>query len=144
MRGARRFDVGNYNYIACVAAAASIGQLLEIGTPAIERHVLALSHRLARGLIALGLPVYGGQPGAHLAHIVTIGAGLDAQHDATDDPMLRELYAFLVAGRVKLSIRRGMLRLSLHAYNNEDDVARTLSLVEAWRERRSHDRRTAV
>lgn len=140
MRGARRFDVGNYNYIACVAAAASIGQLLEIGTPAIERHVLTASHRLARGLLELGLPVYGGQPGAHLAHIVTIGAGLDAQHDATDDPMLRDLYEFLIAGRVKLSIRRGMLRLSLHAYNNEDDVTRTLGLVKAWLERRSQYR----
>ena len=118
MPGARRFDVGNYNYIGCTAAAASIAQLLEIGTPAIERHVVALSYRLAEGLLDLGLPVQGGPPGPHLAHIVTVGSALQAQHDATDDPMMLELYQVLVAGRVKCSIRRGMVRFSLHAYND--------------------------
>lgn len=136
MPGARRFDVGNYNYIGCVAARASLEQLLSIGTPAIERHVVGAAHQLARGLLELELPVFGGSPGHHLAHIVTVGGGLDAQHDATDNPMLRDLYDFLTAGRVKLSIRRGVLRFSLHAYNDLDDVTRTLDLVKAWRQSR--------
>jgi cysteine desulfurase/selenocysteine lyase len=137
MSGARRFDVGNYNYIACIAAAASIRQLLEIGTPAIERHVVALSHRLVKGLLDLGLPVQGGPPGPHLTHIVTIGSALQAQHDATDDPMMLELYKVLVAGCVKCSIRRGMVRFSLHAYNDQTDIERTLDLVRSWCRRNS-------
>jgi cysteine desulfurase / selenocysteine lyase len=133
MPGARRFDVGNYNYVACVAAAASIAQLLELGIPAIERHVLTLSHRLARGLLDLDLPVQGGPPSGHLAHILTLGFGLQDRHDATDDPMLRELHEVLVASEVKCSIRRGTLRFSLHAYNNESDVERMLEMLAAWR-----------
>ena len=133
MAGARRFDVGNYNYIGCVAAAAALQQVLEIGPAAVERHVLALSHALAHGLLELGLPVFGGAPGAHLAHIVTLGSGLADQHDATDDAMLRALYDTLLANRVKLSIRRGMLRFSAHVYNNNEDVARTLAIVRRWR-----------
>jgi len=136
MPGAHRFDVGNYNYIGCAAATVSLGQLLDIGTPAIEQQVVENSHRLARGLLELELPVYGGEPTARLAHIVTVGADLDKQHDATDNPMLRNLYDFLVANRVKLSIRRGMLRFSLHLYNDESDVARTLTLIKAWRNQR--------
>jgi cysteine desulfurase/selenocysteine lyase len=133
MRAARRFDVGNYNYIACVATVASIGHLLEIGTPAIEQHVVTLSHRLAEGLLDLGLPVQGGQPGPHLAHIVTVGSALQARHDATDDPMMSEFYRVLTAGRIKCSIRRGTVRFSLHAYNNDSDVQRALDLVRSWR-----------
>lgn len=135
MAGARRFDVGNFNYIGCIAAAASIGQLLDIGIPAIERHVVALSHRLAEGLLSLGLPVQGGSPGPHLAHIVTVGSALQDQHDATDDPMMQELYRALTTRQVKCSIRRGMVRLSLHAYNDASDVERVLDLVRTWRRR---------
>ena len=40
--------------------------------------------------------------------------------------------AHLVANRVKLSIRRGMLRFSLHVYNNMDDVERVLELTRQF------------
>jgi cysteine desulfurase/selenocysteine lyase len=132
--GARRFDVGNYNYIGCVAAAASIAQLLEIGSSAIERHVLELSTRLAHGLLELDLPVYGGKPGPELAHIVCVGDVLSEQHDSTSQETLQDLYAFLTTHGVRLSIRRGILRFSFHVYNDESDVERTLDLVKSWRD----------
>jgi cysteine desulfurase / selenocysteine lyase len=138
--GAHRFDVGNYNYVGCVAAATSIAQLLEIGSPAIERHVLRLSRRLARGLLELDLPVYGGEPGPALAHIVCIGNVLSEQHDSTSHASLQDLYAFLTAHGVKLSIRRGILRFSFHVYNDESDVERTLGLAKAWRDTHPADK----
>ncbi len=139
--GAHRFDVGNYNYVGCVAAAASIAQLLEIGSSAIERHVLRLSSRLAHGLLGLDLPVYGGEPGPDFAHIVCVGDVLSEQHDSTSHASLQDLYAFLMAHGVKLSIRRGILRFSFHVYNDESDVERTLSLVKAWRDAHSTGKR---
>jgi selenocysteine lyase/cysteine desulfurase len=129
---ARRFDVGNYNYLGCVAAATSIGQLLEIGSRAIESHVLRLSSQLAHGLLGLDLPVYGGEPGPNSAHIVCVGGALSDQHDSTSQEGLQELFAYLMAHDVKLSIRRGILRFSFHVYNDESDVDRTLGLVRAW------------
>jgi cysteine sulfinate desulfinase/cysteine desulfurase-like protein len=44
---------------------------------------------------------------------------------------MNKLYAHLSANRVKLSMRRGVLRFSFHAYNNMDDVGRVLELTQA-------------
>ena len=125
--GARRFDLGNYNFAATAAVDASMKQLLDIGTQRIERHVTALSHALVQGFLDMGVPVAGGKPGAHLAGIVTIG-NMSANHYGSDDARFNGLYQYLGDNQVKLSIRRGMLRFSLHAYNNLDDVNRVLEL----------------
>lgn len=129
--GARRFDVGNYNFLAAAAVDASMTQLLEWDTRRIERYVQGLTHTLARGFLDLGLSVAGGEPGAHITKIVTIGE-MSADHYGTGDERYNGLYAHLVENRVKLSIRRGMLRFSLHVYNNMDDVNRVLELARAF------------
>jgi cysteine desulfurase/selenocysteine lyase len=125
--GARRFDLGNYNFANATMVDASLKQLLELGTRRIEKHVTGLSHALVQGFYDLEVPVAGGRPGPHLAGIVTVGA-MSANHYGTGDERFNRLYQFLGENNVKLSIRRGMLRFSLHAYNNMDDVERVLEL----------------
>ncbi len=125
--GARRFDLGNYNFAATAAVDASMKQLLDIGTQRIERHVTGLSHALVQGFLDRDVPVVGGRPGPHLAGIVTIG-NMSANHYGSDDARFNGLYKYLSDHQVKLSIRRGLLRFSLHAYNNLDDVNRVLAL----------------
>jgi cysteine desulfurase / selenocysteine lyase len=126
--GARRFDLGNYNFPAVYAAHEALGRLLELGTAAIERHVGALARRLADSLAQLGLPVYGqGRPDA-LGSIVCVGR-LSAGHDTTGDAAMAALYDHLAAHHVRLSIRRGVLRFSLHLYNSAEDVDRVIALV---------------
>jgi cysteine desulfurase / selenocysteine lyase len=129
--GARRFDLGNFNFLATAAVDASMQQLLAWGSHKIERHVVTLAHALARGFVDLGLPVAGGEPGPHLANIVTAGR-MSADQYATDDDLYNKLYAHLVEHRVKLSIRRGMLRFSLHVYNSMEDVERVLDLTRTF------------
>ena len=132
--GARRFDLGNYNFAATAAVDASMKQLLELGTGGtngIEQHVTRLSHALAQGFLDLGVPVCGGKPGPHLAGIVTVG-NMSANHYGTDDARFNGLYQYLGDHQVKLSIRRGMLRFSLHAYNNLDDVKHVLELSNTF------------
>jgi selenocysteine lyase/cysteine desulfurase len=129
--GARRFDLGNYNFLATAAVDASIKQLLEWDTRRIEPYVRGLTHALARGFLALGLSVAGGEPGPHLTKIVTLGS-MSADHYGTGDERYNRLYEHLVSNRVKLSIRRGMLRFSLHVYNNMEDVERVLELTQAF------------
>jgi cysteine desulfurase/selenocysteine lyase len=128
MPAARRFDLGNYNYVGAAAVDASLTELLAYGTREIERHVTGLAHAFAQGFLDLGLPVSGGKPGPHLAGIVTVGR-MSADHYGTSDERINGLYAHLTENRVKLSIRRGVLRFSLHLYNNMDDVARVLELT---------------
>lgn len=128
MPAARRFDVGNYNFLGCAAVDASMGQLLAYDPSEVERYVVSLAHQLAEGFIDLGLPVCGGAPGPHLAGIVTVGE-LGSSHYGTDDERFNQLYTYLHDHAVRLSIRRGVLRFSLHIYNTEDDVKRVLELT---------------
>ncbi len=127
---ARRFDLGNYNFLAAAAANASIRYLLEWGPAAIETYVVGLAHTLAQGILELGLPVCGGAPGPHLAQIVTVGKLGSGGHDSTEDPRFAALYKYLLENRVRLSIRRGTLRFSMHIYNTPQDVERVLDLVK--------------
>ncbi len=126
--GARRFDVGNHNFLAAVAVERSIAELRTVGSAAVEAHALRLAGRLADGLDALGLPVYGG-PGPRTSHIVAVGSALSDEHDRVSDAALVALHDFLVTNGVRLTIRRGMLRFSFHVYNDESDVDAVLSLA---------------
>ncbi len=128
--GARRFDLGNYNYLGAVAADAALGLLLDVGTPNIEAHARGLARALAEGMAELGLPLAGGL-GSDLGHIVAVGER-GGRHDTTDDPRLNALFEHLTANGVRLSIRRGVLRFSVHMYNNRADIDRVLSLARHW------------
>jgi len=131
-RGARRFDLGNYNYLGATAAEASLSLIHELGTREIEKHVRSLAYRMAEGMLELGLPVTGGPPTPRIGHIVAVGTSGGGRHYTADDPRMNPLHDFLIEHGVKLAIRRGILRFSLHVYNNEDDVDRVLELTKGW------------
>jgi cysteine desulfurase/selenocysteine lyase len=129
--GARRFDLGNYNFLGAAAVDASLEQLLDWDTRRIEKYVGRLSHLLARGFLDLGLPVIGGPPGPHLSKMVCVGKLEDNQAGA-QEAFANGLFDYLTGEQVRFSIRRGLLRFSLHAYNDMDDVARVLELTRSY------------
>lgn len=131
-KGARRFDVGNHNYIAAVAVERSLKELQAIGIDAVEKHACGLSQRLAIGLENAGLPVFGGASAPERAHMVTIGADLSDKHDKADDPAVTGFHQYLLANNVRATIRRGMLRFSPHIYNNNDDIDAVIELARTW------------
>jgi cysteine desulfurase / selenocysteine lyase len=128
---ARRFDLGNYNFVGAAAADRSIAMLLDAGTHEIESHVNGLARDLANGLLNNGLPVVGGAPGPDTGSIVSVGSVGEGQHDTVDDPAMAALYEHLTAHGVRLSIRRGILRFSLHLYNDASDVAKVIDLARS-------------
>ncbi len=131
MPGARRFDLGNYNYPGVVVAEQSLSILNRIGTRTIEAHVTDLSICLIDGLLDLGLTVAGGAPGRHTSSIVCIGE-LGRGHDTSDDPGIASLSSHLTKADVVHSIRRGMIRFAFHIYNSKNDVDRVLNLSRDW------------
>lgn len=133
MPAARRFDVGNYNFAGTLACGASLEIIAALGTPAIEAHVCRLARRLAEGLAALDLPTPGIAAGAQLANLVCVGDFGDGGHDSVDDQRMASLHRALQAEGVRLSVRRGMLRFSLHLYNDDADVDRVLDIAQRWR-----------
>lgn len=130
MPGARRFEIGNYNFAAATALAASLGLLEQVTAARIEAHVRELAQRLASGMEALGLPLIGSAAGPERGSIVCVGALGGGGHDSVDDSRLQALYDHLQSNGVRLSIRRGLLRFSLHGYNEVADVDRVLELAE--------------
>lgn len=131
MRGARRFDLGNYNYPGAIAVEQSLDILNRIGTAVVEPHVRHLATRLAEGFLEIGLPVAGGPPGAHIGSIVSVGRMDQTSHDSTADSGIARLSSRLAAAGVVHSIRRGMLRFAFHLYNAEADVARVLEIARS-------------
>lgn len=129
--GARRFEVGNYNFPALIGLEPCLDLFHALGPGTIESHACGLARQLAEGLRALGLPVAGGPDFTHLAHIVCIGHH-SPMHDATGDATTGALHAALVEAGVKHSLRGGMIRLGLHLYNDQQDVERTLDAARRF------------
>jgi len=50
---------------------------------------------------------------------------------------MQSLYQALSENGVRLTIRRGILRVAMHLYNNEDDVDGLLSIARSWRDRQA-------
>ena len=128
---ARRFDGGNYNYLGITAVKAALDLLNHLGTPAIDTYVRELAVRMAEGFLEAGLPLCGGAPGPHLGNIVALGKSGRGRHYTADDPAMNTLHNALTQEGVHLSIRKGVLRFSLHAYNNEQDVDRILEIARS-------------
>lgn len=135
--GARRFDVGNYNYPATMAVVESLKLLHELGMPEVEAHVCGLAREFATKMMEAGLPVFGGLSNSSASHIVAVGSAISDSHDGTGDPEMADLHDFLKANGVTLGIRRGLLRFSFHLYNNREDIDRTVALAKKWRETRA-------
>lgn len=130
--GALRFDIGHHNFLGMLTAYASMGQILEIGTPAIERSVTSLAKRLASGLLELGFPVCGGSPGNHTGSIVALGDTAGLAGGRAVDSRIQSLRDHLTNNQVITSVRRGMLRFSLHLYSTEHEVDQIVDLAKSW------------
>jgi len=139
--GARRFDVGNFNFPAALAVAPSMQMLLDAGPENVQRTVFALAATFPNRMLDIGMPVFGGRPGPSSSHIVTVGGSLGYDHDAASDQEMAALHERLKAAGVRLSVRRNLLRFSFHLYNNMADVEQVTALCAEWlRERNAHPR----
>lgn len=135
--GARRFDLGNYNYLGMAATRTALQLIEEVGVAAIETHVRGLARRLAEGLLEEELPVVGGRPGPHLAHIVSAGRIGGGRHYSADDPEINDLHRHLVERGVVFSLRSGVLRFSVGIYNDDSDIDAVIAGVREWREQKA-------
>lgn len=126
---ARRFEVGAVDYASCYAVNASLTLLREVGSAAIEAHVLDLAGSLRSGMADLGLEIPSRASGSAASHIVTVGQLGAGGHGTAADPLLARISEHLTRNQVVHTIRRGMLRFAFHLFNSDDDVERVLGLT---------------
>ncbi len=126
---ARRFEVGGTaNYPGNVALGASLALINALGIAAIEEHVLNLGELLIDRLRTAGATVVGPTDRASRSGIVTFTLGEGVARDTA-------CLGRLLDGRILISQRYtagvGGLRVSVHFFNNEDDVRRLAEAVRA-------------
>jgi cysteine desulfurase / selenocysteine lyase len=129
--GARGLDVGGTaNYPGNVVLGASLALINELGVGAIEEHVLGLGELLADRLRAAGATVVSPWAEGERSGIVTFTLGEGA---ARDTACLRGLLdrGILISQRYTAGV--GGLRVSVHFFNNEDDVRQLAEAVAAER-----------
>ncbi len=113
---AGRFEYATGNFLGISALRASAGLLMEAGIENIERHLMQLGQRLIDGLGQPGLRFKGAADKKYWSGIYSF-AGKD----------MPEFYEYLMNRNIICSLRNGMLRVSPHFYNNEEEIDELIS-----------------
>jgi selenocysteine lyase/cysteine desulfurase len=118
---AARFEHGvHHGALGAAGLAAAINLLLDVGVDNIRAHVVRLANRVAQGVAELGYRVV-----TPLEDEFRSGITVFCTRTAEDDVALCDE---LIAHGIDLSVRYtsgiGGLRVSTHAYNNDEDVDR--------------------
>ena len=117
-RGARAAEVGTFAFDAPLRIGAALRLLGNFGFDAIHERIVSLTDELRAGLRAIGLQPL--TPDNHASRSGTTSFAV-----AAPEPFV----AALAARDVIASPRRGSVRIALHAYNDERDLARTLAAI---------------
>lgn len=123
-RGALRFDLGNYNFLAANLVNDSLTLIESCGTVAIDAHVTKLADLLSEELAAAGLPVLSPTQGPR-SHIVCIEMKGGSEPAAS-------LQQSLASDGVQAAVRGRMVRFSIHFYNNAQDIRRAAESARKW------------
>lgn len=128
---ARKFETGGTaNYPGAIGLGASLQLINEIGPSAIEAHIRQLSRELIEGLRARGARVVTPDDDARRAGIVTFRCFSEPKRD-------QQLAEFLLQNKIYVSTRYtahvGGTRVSVHFFNNRDDIARLLAALDGYR-----------
>lgn len=119
---ARRFEIGTPSVPSAFGAVAGMQLLNDVNRLAVREHVAELASGLSERLAAAGEQL--GSPR---------DPELRGPQVALEDEDPGEMAGFLAERRIVTSPRGSLLRLSLHYYNNDDDID---ALVEGIRDYR--------
>ena len=117
---ARRYECGTLNTVGVYGLGAAVNLLLEVGVANIAERVLDLTDRLRGGLLAQGHSVFGSRAREEASGIVSF---VPRQGGA------ERLLEWFLAHHVQVAARCGMVRISPHFYNTEDEIDRVLELA---------------
>lgn len=115
---ARRFEIGNPNYLGVLALGTAARFIRTLGVPAIEARVLELSGLMLEGLRRRGIRTLTPSSPHERAGIVSFSVA---------DP--EEVVRRLATAGIIVSARAAAVRASPHIYNTEEEIERLLTLV---------------
>ncbi|HEX9986868.1 MAG TPA: aminotransferase class V-fold PLP-dependent enzyme [Chloroflexia bacterium] len=119
MDAAARVEGSTWNLSGLVALNAILSMILEIGLPRIEARIMQLTGRLMEGLLSRGYDVVTSQAPHERSGIICFRA--------KGDPM--DLLAQAQAQNIVIAVRVGVVRVSPHFYNTEEEIDRFLAIL---------------
>ena len=151
---AGRFETGVMNFPGIIGAGASLKLLNDVGMTAVEARILYLSDYLTEGLLSQGYKVlsarkkeeeksgiiafYHPRPDAvpnwpRQAVECMAGNNGEARSKGLDrqgeDPWHSKLLSYLLAAGIVVSMREGVMRVSPHFYNSEEEIDQMLDAL---------------
>ncbi|TVQ26623.1 MAG: aminotransferase class V-fold PLP-dependent enzyme [Spirochaetaceae bacterium] len=122
---AKKFEIGNHNYLGLTVLDASLAYLLALGMPNVEARLIDLNAYLVQRLTGAGYRVVSPADGPWRSAIVCFRARTDAQS-------ARDLHGYLERNGAITTLRRDTIRASLGIYNNESDIDRLVDLLRRY------------
>jgi len=125
--GAGRFEYSSSNLTAILGLDAALGlfESIEGGMTAIEERILGLTAYAIAGLERLGYPVISPQGSGERSGIVCF-----SPHADYPDKTVQQLVDELSARHIYTAARNGIVRISPHFYNTEQDIDTLLNALE--------------
>ena len=120
---ARRFEEGSFNTLSIQAFGAALSLFHEFGVDQIEQRIMSLGDRILDGLNKRDLKVLNSVIPGERSGIISFTGGMD----------LKKLSDFMAENRVLLTARDGMIRLSPHFYNSEEEIEEFFELLDRFR-----------
>ena len=117
-KGAASFMVGMPNYAAIYAANAALEYISGIGVNAIDNHAKKLVALCLAGIAELPVELLGPTKPEHLSGII-----------AFKHPKFEEINQALHSEGIHVMSNANRIRVSIHGYNNEQDVMRFLEVL---------------
>lgn len=108
-----RFEGGGPNTAGIYGLNAAINLLREVGVQQISERILDLTDRLRSGLMQRGYTIFGPTQREHCSGIVSFPPLEGSAEEVTQ---------LLNHHRVIVSARRGLVRISPHFYNSEEEI----------------------
>jgi selenocysteine lyase/cysteine desulfurase len=119
---ARRFEAGTPPVVNCYASEAGLKIILDVGTPAIERRIRALTRRCMEQLREIGWASVTPATDERRGAMICVPSRASGQ--LSQELMRRNIYT---------SNRDANLRICLHFYNNDEDVDVLVTALRALR-----------
>ncbi|HEY2762296.1 MAG TPA: aminotransferase class V-fold PLP-dependent enzyme [Pirellulales bacterium] len=119
---AARYEGGGPNMVGLIALGASLDLLIAMGLPEIGQRIIEITDECCRRLDQLGAKIITQR--SHLDH----NSGIVTFELPGCDPLAVRKHGY--TRKVALAQRAGKLRISPHAYMNDDDIGRLMETLQ--------------
>ncbi len=124
---AKRFEMATENWLGVYGLNASLGLLLEAGIEEIHTHIIKLLDILYEGLADMNLIVASSMQPVHRSAILSFRS---AHAEET-----KYIFDSLLKNHIICSYRAGLIRISPHLYNTEEEMRKILMTLRAGLDR---------